>query len=70
MTEQEQLWYELEHAMPRRKKPKEENKPNQCSFCHKKTGNLSKETVGGITIYLCETCMEIMKQSRKKLDEE
>lgn len=69
MTEQEKLWEELENAMPR-KKQREEKRPDKCSFCKKKTKRLTHEMVGGINIYLCKSCMDALRYTRKKLNEE
>ena len=68
MTEQEKLWEELESAMPKKKKQKEEKRPDTCSFCKKKTVRLTCETVGGINIYLCKDCAAILEQTRKRLE--
>ena len=68
MTEQEELWEILESAMKKKdKKQLEEKQPDACSFCKKKTKKLTRESVGYMYLYLCEDCMSILEQTRKKL---
>ena len=68
MTEQEELWEELENAMKKKdKKQPEEKQPDACSFCKKKTKKLARESVGYMYLYLCEDCMSILERTRKKL---
>ena len=69
MTEQEELWAELEGAMPKKKKQQEEKQPDKCSFCKKKSKRLTHEMVGGINIYLCKSCMDILEYTRKRIGE-
>ena len=73
MTEQEELWEILENAMKKKDKKQleekqlEEKQPDACSFCKKKTKKLTRESVGYMYLYLCEDCMSILEQTRKKL---
>ena len=68
MTEQEELWEILESAMKKKdKKQLDEKQPDTCSFCKKKTKKLTRESVGYMYLYLCEDCMSILEQTRKKL---
>lgn len=71
MTEEEKLWHELESAASKKKKKQQqEERPDKCSFCKKKTKRLTHEMVGGINIYLCKSCMDILRYTRKKLNAE
>lgn len=75
MTEQEELWAELENAkytmkLPKKNNKNESTKPDQCSFCHAKTKKLTHEVVGNINVYLCDFCMEAMRISKKRLNGE
>ena len=68
MTEQEELWNELESATSKKKKKQQEKeRPDKCSFCNKKTKRLTHVEVGGINIYLCKSCMDVLQYTRKKL---
>lgn len=70
MNEQEELWHELESATSKKKKKQQqEERPDKCSFCKKKTKRLTHEMVGGINIYLCKNCMDILKYTRKRIGE-
>ena len=69
MTEQEELWAELESAMPKKKKKQPgEKQPDKCSFCKKKSKRLTHVEVGGINIYLCKNCMDILEYTKKRLE--